>query len=281
MMWRDLLLRGRGADIGVRAPLWFVRVAGGTLGIAIFWLCEALKLWQIVGVSGWIAQLLLLVFGAIIAPSAVGAVLWLLSGALVTVLMLVSFTPIINPFVAPFVRADRASDQPIDAIVVFSGAIGDDGRIFGQALDRLLTALSVARQRRVPELALSIVSMEHGSVHTSSEADQRALVTMAAPELTVRFVRDVHSTRDEALAFSALARTHRWTRVLAITSPMHTRRACASLEQMGLAVECRPADARDFSLSHLEFGENRRLAFQEVLYETLGTWLYRARGWMR
>lgn len=280
-MWRDLLLRGRGAEVGVRAPLWFVRLAGGTLGVAIYWLAFALGVWRMIGVPGWLIQLSLLACGAVLAPSALGVLLWLASGALVTALMLVMYTPLVGPLVAPYVRADLPTDAPIDAVVVLSGAVSDDGRVMGQAVDRLLSAIAVAKHRQVRELALSIVAQEHGTPPANSEADQRALVAMAAPELTVRFVSKVYSTRDEALAFAALANTNSWKRVMVVTSPLHTRRACAAFEQVGLQVECHVADGRDYSVNHLEFGENRRLAFQDVLYEAMATRVYRSRGWMR
>ena len=179
-----------------------------------------------------------------------------------------------------FVRAD-AQRGDVDAVMVLSGGLTDDGLIFGQALDRLLSAMSLARARAIPELALSIVAQDDRPGPLTSEADQRALAQLAAPQMTVRFVRDVHSTRDEALAFAALARTHGWRRVAVVTSPMHTRRACAALESAGLSVECRPAAPRDYSLNGLDRGGNRRLAFADVLYEAAATALYRARGWMR
>lgn len=275
------MLRGRGAEVGVRAPLWFVRLAGATLGAAIFWLAHALGLWRVIGAPGWIAQSALVVIGALLAPSAFGIVLWWMSSALVVTLMLVMYTPLVHPFVAPYVRADVPSPDPIDAVIVLSGSVSDDGRIMGQAVDRLLSAIAIAKKRQVRELALSIVTQERRSPPANSEADQRALVALAAPELSVRFVSKVYSTRDEALAFAALANTAGWRRVIVVTSPLHTRRACAAFEHEGLRVECHVAASRDYSLNHLEYSENRRLAFHDVLYEFVATRLYRARGWIR
>jgi len=45
-------------------------------------------------------------------------------------------------------------------------------------------------------------------------------------------------------------------------------------------VECRPAESRDYSLRWLDRAANRRLAFQDVLYETAARLLYRSRSWM-
>ncbi len=281
MIRRDLLLRGRGADIGIRAPLWFVRAGGATLGVSAYWLGYALGIWSIVGVPGWIAQLAALLLGALIAPTAMGATLWLLNGMMVFVLMLVMYTPVVRGMAAPFVRADLPTTSPIDAVVVLSGSITDEGRVKGQALDRLITGVTMAKRRHVSELALSVVTRQKSSPVPNSEADQRALVGLMAPELSVRFVHQVYSTHDEALAFAALAQTNGWKRVILVTSPTHTRRACATFENVGLAVECHAADARDYSLFALQFAENRRLAFQDIGYEWVAMRVYRWRGWIR
>jgi len=100
-----------------------------------------------------------------------------------------------------------------------------------------------------------------------------------APDLTLRFVTHVHSTRDEALAFAAMARTHRWRRVVLVTSPLHSRRACAAVEHAGLPVLCAPAASREYALSRLDRPENRRLVFADVVYESAATLLYAVRGW--
>lgn len=277
---RDVLFRGRGANVGVVAPAWLVRLAGGTLAAGIVALSDELGLLSIVGIPKWGAECAGLMLGLWLAPTALGALLWLALGALTMALFLVMFTPFTHAFIGRYVRADVPTASPVDAVVVLSGGITLDGRITGQALDRLLTAMALVRQRGAPELALSVVSMPVADRVATSEADQRALVALALPGVTPRFVRDVHSTHDEALAFAALGRTHGWRRVAVVTSPMHSARACATVEKAGLAVECRPADGRDYSLRARRSAESRRLIFADVLYEWSATVLYRARGWL-
>lgn len=277
----DLLFRGRGADIGVRAPTWKLRVAGAVLALGLMEVLSSLGVFSALGMSISTARLLFLVGGAVVAPSAIGAWLW---GALVistTVLLAVSYTPIMRPILPYFIRRDVvAAGRAADAVVVFSGSVNSDGRVMGPALDRLLTALAETKRRQVPELALSVVGDEDDPRGPDSERDQRELIQSFAPELQPRFVRNVFSSRDEALAFSALARTHGWTRVVAVTTPSHTRRACAALEHEGLVVECVPAVSRSYSPGRLQNAEERRLAFADVLYETAATVLYRFRGWI-
>lgn len=94
------------------------------------------------------------------------------------------------------------------------------------------------------------------------------------------FVRGVRSTRDEALQFVALGRTHGWQRIAVVTSPLHTRRACRTFEVAGLPVSCVPARSRGYSLRWLGGTHARLNVFREVLYETLGTLWYSYRGWV-
>jgi uncharacterized SAM-binding protein YcdF (DUF218 family) len=273
----DLLFRGRGADVGSRAPGWQVRACGALLGVGLAEVAAGLDLWSTAGIQLHTAHAVAALAGWVLAPSSLGTLLWAALAALVTLLVAGSHTPLVAPLVPRFVRHDpRPAPGAVDAVVVLSGSITTNGRVRGQGMDRLLAGMIEARQQRIPVLALS--ALREGDV--SSEADQRRLVGALAPDLTVRFVHDVHSTRDEALTFAAMARTHRWRRVLVVTSPLHSRRACAAVERAGVAVSCRPAEGREYAPERLDQPFNRRMAFQDVLYETLATTLYRLRGWM-
>lgn len=288
----DLLFRGRGAEVGGRAPAWLVRSAGAVLGLAIMQISAALGVWSALGVSSFSARAGLMVVGALMATSSRGAWLWLTSGVLSTLLMVVSYTPLVTPMIAPFVRRDDAGSGAAtvapgvarnagtpDAVVVLSGSVTSDGRVTGAALERLISGLQQARRLGIPVVALSVVGDDADPSVESSERDQRELAQLMAPDLELRFVRNVHSTRDEALAFAAMGRTHGWRQAVLVTSPLHSRRACAAVAHAGLAVRCAPAAPREYSLSRLDRPENRRLAFSDVLYESAATLLYAVRGW--
>lgn len=244
-------------------------------------LVGSLGLFSALGLSVTVARLIFMAGGALLAPTAIGAWLWGGTAATACMLLLVSYTPLVKPLLPPFVRRDAPVPGTVpDAVVVFAGSVNSDGRVTGPALDRLLTGLAEVKRRQIPQLALSVVGDEHDARTPDSERDQRELAQTFAPEVQLRFVHNVFSSRDEALAFSALARTRGWKRVLAITTPSHTRRACGALAHEGLVVECLPAVSRSYSPARLEHPEERRLAFGDVVYETAATLLYRVRGWM-
>ena len=275
----DLLLRGRGADITAPTPRWLIRLMGATLMFGLVAIADRIGLSDVTGVSQLLLRLVALVLGAFIAPTVYGALLWLVMGLLVTLTMLIAFTPAVRPVALHFVRTDVSNDA-VDAVVVLSGSMNEVGRLNGQVLDRVLTGIAEARRRNVTTMALSIIANGPTDHRLTSEADQRALMSMLAPDLTVQFVNHVASTRDEALMFAALAHTRQWNRVALVTSPMHSLRACRAVEAVGLKVSCVAAASRDYALTPLGSANERLNAFRDVVYETLATTLYSFRGWI-
>jgi uncharacterized SAM-binding protein YcdF (DUF218 family) len=65
-----------------------------------------------------------------------------------------------------------------------------------------------------------------------------------------------------------------------VTSPFHSRRACAVFEKVGFAVACLPADSRDLPVSRIITPKDRLRAFQLWIYEVAGDIRYRQRGWL-
>ncbi|MGV3709293.1 MAG: YdcF family protein [Gemmatimonas sp.] len=275
----DLLLRGRGAEVGARAPLWLLRLCGAAIALAIYLLAHLLGITDITGISPFALALPALALGALLAPTRAGSVLWLVLGIEATVISLVAFTPVMRAPAQQFVRRDSGS-QPIDAVVVLSASINGEGYLSLVALNRLMSGVDEARKRNARTIALSIIDNESTDFPETSERDQRALMSTIAPDLTVMFVRNVHSTRDEALNFVALGNTHHWQRIAVVTSPLHSRRSCRTFEKAGIAVSCAPAAPREFSISRLGSLSSRLNVFKDTMYESVATMLYSMRGWI-
>lgn len=275
----DLLLRGRGANISARAPLWLVRLCGAAAGLAAFLIADLLGLTDITGFSPVILSGAAMFAGAFLAPTAFGAVLWLALAALTATTMLVGFTPIMHSAALHFVRHDT-SDEPVDAVVVLSGAMTPDGLLSGAVVSRFLSGIEEARRRNVHTIALSVIDNGEVTDRVTSERDQKALMSLLAPDVNVLFVRNVKSTHDEALQFAALARTNRWQRVALVSSPLHTRRSCRTFETAGLPVVCVPGQAREYSLTGKGGMHSRMNVFRDVMYEIAATLLYSIRGWI-
>jgi uncharacterized SAM-binding protein YcdF (DUF218 family) len=168
----------------------------------------------------------------------------------------------------------------VDAVVALSAEQRDDGLVAGAGIERLLDALRLARSAGRP----LVVTVIHPRLlpAVSSLPDQRALAALAGVG-SLYAVDSVHTTHDEAVRVAALAAHQRWRRVAVVTSPLHSARACATFEHAGVRVLCVPAHSRLMTLDGphaLRDGPERLRAFGEWLYERLGWWSYRARGWV-
>jgi uncharacterized SAM-binding protein YcdF (DUF218 family) len=222
----------------------------------------------------WLAALV----GAALALTRLhGPLRWasMLLGAL---LVVVTATPAVRPLARGLVRRDApaAGGARPDAVVALSSGMTGEGLVAGDGIERLLSALELAKASGAP-LVVTVTRPAPGRGPTT-EADQRRLAALAGvPVLTVD---PVFSTRDEAVQVAALARARGWRRVAVVTSPLHTRRACATFERAGLAVACAPSASRDVSLATLRGAAERLRAFRLVLYEAAAGALYRARGWI-
>lgn len=203
----------------------------------------------------------------------------LLAIGVVTV-FLVSWFGLLDNRIHDTIRSDSLPVGSVDAVVILSGKLTREGRIGTEALGRLLAGLELRRRLPTRHLVLTSIHRVRRGDTLSSERDQRALITRFDPEAVLHVVGPVRDTHDEAVAVTGLARQRGWRRLAVVTSPLHTRRACATFERQGLAIVCRASDSRDYSLNLRRAPGDRLEAFRDWFYEAVGTRVYRARGWL-
>jgi uncharacterized SAM-binding protein YcdF (DUF218 family) len=199
-------------------------------------------------------------------------------GALLVLMCVVSYTPLVRYASDRLVRNDGSTGR-IDALLVLSGDFGGNGLLRGQSVERLLTGARMARDEQIPWLVVSeMVSTVGGKRWSDSRADQRMFGTLYGVADRMLWVDGTFSTRDEVVKTAALAQTRGWQRIRLVTSPMHTRRACRAAERVGLVVECRPSDWRDLERPPMTSG-SALSTFRFVLYEWVASAVYALRGW--
>jgi len=259
-------IRAAGAGIFLTAATWLVL---GALGV------PALMGLGLISDLPWVVLL-----GAALGALGLTPVFRALLAVSVVSVFLVSWFPFFDNRMRDMVRSDPLGGREVDAVVVLSGNLTPEGRIGSEALGRLLAGLELRHRFRARHLVLTSIRRVLRGDTLSSEGDQRALVARLDPEAVFHLVGPVRNTHDEAVATSGLARQQRWRRIAVVTSPLHTRRACAVFERQGLAVVCRPSDSRDYSLNLRRPPEHRLEAFRDWLYEVVATRVYRTRGWL-
>ena len=260
-----------------------------SLLIAGFGATCALLTWLVIGALTGLGKVPSLLFPIAVLVALVGAVLGLTRAAVAlwtaTAVALVAFCVIaMTPFVtrvlptSAMVRRDTLPARPLDAVVVLSAGITPDGMLSPEALDRLLTGLALMRDSVAPVLVVTEPRRSRYGVTTAADqARVRALVARPFPMLMVDSVRTTH---DEAVNSWRLLQSRNAKRVAVVTSPLHTRRACASFEHVGFVVTCVPAVSRVYSVTGADTGTDRLTLFREWLYERAAWVEYRARGWV-
>ena len=136
-------------------------------------------------------------------------------------------------FVHEWPRADQRPAAAPVLVIALSSGMASDSSLTEIGEQRLRAAVEVARLYRVP-LVTTRVTNEHGA---ASDVAQRRLLASAgySSTWTVLPLHD-ENTHGEALALRSRAADS--ARIVVVTSPLHTRRACATFERLGFAVTC-------------------------------------------
>jgi uncharacterized SAM-binding protein YcdF (DUF218 family) len=219
-------------------------VAGCALGGALLWTTRA---WRLVGA----------------AVAALG-VLWLLVG----------FTPLATWMASGLVRRDPP--EPADAVFVAASSIQSTGELTATAMSRLVHGMELVAEHQAPALVLSDLKSPYPSYASAA----KALMENFGIAAELQTVGGNENTHDEALSLARLSREHGWKRVIVVTSPYHSRRACGAVAHEGLSVVCSPSVETRYDVDDLSRTDARRRAFSAALHERIGLWLYRWRGWL-
>lgn len=244
---------------------------GGLSGLVILDLAlmPAVSIW---GDSSWVAP----------AAAVAFALAWLtplrrLAGALAlaaaALWLVVSFTPVTALLSHGLVRRDTPRNG--DAVFVFASRVQADGEPTVDAMSRLLKGLQLVSEGRATRLIVSEIpnSRPYAEIARQWARDM-------TPQAEILAVGPVRNSHDEAVAVARLCREHGWKRVVAVTSPVHTRRAAATLEAVGLEVVAVPSLEVRYDLETLDWPGDRRRGFAAALHERLGWLAYSRRGWL-
>lgn len=188
--------------------------------------------------------------------------------------VVVAFTPLTASLAGELLRYDRPLRA--DAAYVFASSIQRDGELTAVALERVLHGVELLAEGEAPTLVLFDLERPHPSYREATEA----LVARLGVRGEVIVTGRTRNTRDEAVNLAALGRARGWKRVLVVTSPYHSRRACAAVEHEGIMVICSPSSETLFDVENLQRSGERRRAFGGMIHEWIGLWVYRHRGWI-
>lgn len=260
---------------------WLMIVASIVAATAVWLVLIVADLDEVFGLRGldwmWVPPLFGLALGLL--GWARGVVL---SSAISMALLIgVGWFPPLGRLAQGWVRNDPLPQQRPDAVIVLSAAVTSDGWLSPAAVDRLLAGIGLLDSVAAPRLVVSRVWTDIDTRRpVMSDADQRALVELVNRRVELFRVDSVGSTRVEAERIKVLFDRRGWKSAIVVTSPVHTRRACATFEAIGIGVVCRASPDRRTSIRRQQSPTDRIGAFGQWTYEALGWWKYRIRGWV-
>ena len=254
------------------------RAAGGAVaGAALWFTVSELGFPELLGLGRISFLPLAMAIGAVAGITRFARWLVLSTAALLGLLLVVAFTPVMEGPTARLVRRD-AAPVPADAIVVLSAGVTLDGKLPQQALDRLIKGVELARAGVAPRIVKTREMKTVRGRPVTADLDQNRIAALAETEVIT--TGEATSTRGEALRVKEIATREGWNRIVLVTSPFHSRRACATFEKVGLVLSCIPADSRDIAVLNLVGPGDRVRAFAMWTYELAGTLRYWIAGWI-
>jgi uncharacterized SAM-binding protein YcdF (DUF218 family) len=228
----------------------------------------------------WAPRLVLLgLFGGAVVGSLRGQ--WILLGAnglLAAAYFVIGYIPIMSGLAPRWVRADPVP-ATADAIVVLSGSVLSDTALNIDGTERLLSGLELFQRGVASRVITTQVQVQFADGVRSSTLDQGRLIGLAGATKGWIVLEGTNSTRDEALQ-AAVKLPGAARRIVVVTSPLHTRRACATFEGIGFTVSCYPARTRGRATWHPIKPSDRIVAFADYIYERLGMIKYRWKHWV-
>jgi uncharacterized SAM-binding protein YcdF (DUF218 family) len=173
--------------------------------------------------------------------------------------------------------------KPADLVVILGGGMScGTGHLEASSLGRLVKGLELWKQGYAPRITLTDTDGRiFGDPNCPSVATQANKLVQAlfAGKPEVILLQKMRTTRTEALAVAQVAKQRGFKRVLVVTAPTHTRRACATFRQLGLEVVCVAALEPRYDIT-LRNPWDRWMALSSVVREYLGLLSYGWRGWL-
>jgi uncharacterized SAM-binding protein YcdF (DUF218 family) len=254
-------------------------IAGTLLGLVLL----VLGVWNLKGDNAAAAGVPLCAIAGILASGSSRSFRLLVAAdvALLCVMAVVAYTPTMTVLSSRLIRADSLPGDGVNAVVVLSANVTTGRTLSDVGTDRLLTGIALMRKGVAPRLLTTRVTYRGHGLTVNTDADQQALTELAGVRDRWTLVPDyVGNTHDEALEVDRRLRPLGATTIALVTSPWHTRRACATFEHVGFRVYCVPAAEHGSQTRNPLLARDRLASFRFYLYEQIGWLEYWRRGWV-
>lgn len=153
----------------------------------------------------------------------------------------------------------EATERRGDVLVVLGAALAPDGTLGPALAERVEEGAAAFRRGLAPAMIVT------GALE--AEAMRARAVALGVPKAAILLEPTARTTRENALASSALMRAHGFSRALIVTQPFHVRRSVAAFRRVG--VEADPLPFRSAVTTA-----------RQAAREYVALAVYAARGWL-
>ncbi len=199
------------------------------------------------------------------------AILYILVGAACLLTFVVLYTPLVPGMTSLLMTEDPV--EKADVIVVLGTYVSDTGYLSNEGMNRLLRGIELARAG----YASTILMAAYAKGNPTPDLDLANLAPLLAG-INLVTAATSENTFDESQAVIQYLQKSGNTKVLLVTSPLHTRRTKAVFQRAGVPALVVPCPQRDNNLSRLAEPRHRWAAFWSCLYESLGLLVYWSQG---
>lgn len=194
--------------------------------------------------------------------------------ALALVYLLAFHSPMLWWLASPLHRP--AVLRPADAVVVFSGGVGESGKAGQGYAERVERAVELYHRGLVPELVFL-----SGYVYTVNETElMRTLArSLGVPESAIAVVSQGHNTVEYVRLARQLAQARGWRSIMLVSAPYHMTRSLLTFRRQAPELTVHPAAAAESAF----FARSRRVKYRQwhaILHEYLGMGYYWLKRWL-
>jgi uncharacterized SAM-binding protein YcdF (DUF218 family)/glycosyltransferase involved in cell wall biosynthesis len=194
--------------------------------------------------------------------------------AVVAVFAIVFYTNAVWRVAAPLVMSSKPTHA--DAIVVFAGGVGENGKAGGGTPERVNEAVALYQAGYAPYLVFS-----SGYAYSFKEAESMrdSAVAQGVPASAIVLEQRATNTHENVVFTDEILRDHKSKSILLVSSPYHMRRAIGVWHKLAPDITVTPTPPpRSQFYDHTRGATLEQL--RSILYEYLAIFGYWRRGWI-
>jgi uncharacterized SAM-binding protein YcdF (DUF218 family)/glycosyltransferase involved in cell wall biosynthesis len=194
--------------------------------------------------------------------------------AVAAVFAIVFYTNAVWRVAAPLVMSSKPTHA--DAIVVFAGGVGENGKAGGGTPERVNEAVALYQAGYAPYLVFS-----SGYAYSFKEAESMrdSAVAQGVPASAIVLEQRATNTHENVVFTDEILRDHKSKSILLVSSPYHMRRAIGVWHKLAPDITVTPTPPpRSQFYDHTRGATLEQL--RSILYEYLAIFGYWRRGWI-